>query len=117
MDARAFGLTPTRTCARTAAFGRLEKRALIICPRADYLLTAGMAAAGLFAFSITASVPQALPEGPSAQGEETIIPYKAKNIEFGENKHVLDRGRLRDYVGNLTLALDLKRRPVPKKFR
>lgn len=40
------------------------------------------------------------------------MPYKAKNIEFGENKHVLDRGRLRDYVGNLTLALDLKRQPV-----
>lgn len=52
MDARAFGLTPTRTCARTAAFGRLEKRALIICITALILLTAGMAAAGLFAFSI-----------------------------------------------------------------
>jgi len=40
------------------------------------------------------------------------MPYKAKNIEFGANKHVLDIDMLQDYTENLMLALDLKRRPV-----
>ncbi len=40
------------------------------------------------------------------------MPYKAKNIEFGANKHVLDTAMLQDYAENLTLALQLKRRPV-----
>ena len=40
------------------------------------------------------------------------MPYKAKNMEFGANKHVLDTDMLRDCTENLVLALDLKRRPV-----
>ena len=40
------------------------------------------------------------------------MPYKAKNIEFGANKHVLDTGMLCDYTENLALALALKRQPV-----
>lgn len=40
------------------------------------------------------------------------MPYHAKNIEFGANKHVLDTDMLRDYIQNLVLALDLKRQPV-----
>jgi len=40
------------------------------------------------------------------------MPYKAKNIDFGENKHVLDIDMLRDYTENLMLLLDLKRYPV-----
>ena len=40
------------------------------------------------------------------------MPYKAKNIEFGANKHVLDTDMMRDYTENLILALDLQRQPV-----
>lgn len=52
MDARAFGVTATRTYAKTVAFGQLEKRALVVCISTLALFTALMVVLGLFTFSI-----------------------------------------------------------------
>jgi uncharacterized protein (DUF169 family) len=40
------------------------------------------------------------------------MPYKAKNISFGEHPLVMDTDRLRDAAENLVLALNLIRQPV-----
>ena len=52
MDARAFGVTPGRTYAKTVPFGKLEKKALAFSIGALVIMTAAMIAAGLFSFSI-----------------------------------------------------------------
>ncbi len=51
MDARAFGLSPERSYAKTVAFGRPEKKALLFCIGGLLVYTAAMVAAGLFGFS------------------------------------------------------------------